>query len=121
MKIASLFVLHLILLACFNWFGSLNSASDNYEISGDDVSSLLVSSDQCSHNNHVIVEKSPYNNIDFIAPSKQGNRFRIIRKPIFCAYPQLNLLRLFFQFYSPTTDQQTRVAAACLPSFPLRI
>lgn len=121
MKPASFFLLHLILLACFNLFGSLNSASDNYEIAGEDISYLQVSSDQYSHNNNVLVEKSLYKNIDFIAPSKHGNRYRIVRKPIFCAYPQLNLLCLFFQFYSPTVDQQTEVAAACLPSFPLRI
>jgi len=118
MKPASLFLLHLILLVCINWFGSLNSASDNYKISGEEIS---CSSDQYSHNKNVVLEKALYKNNDFIAPSKYENRFRIVRKTIFCVYPQLNTLRLFFQFYSPTTYQRTGVAAACLTVFPLRI
>ncbi|NLL13550.1 MAG: hypothetical protein GX267_09110 [Fibrobacter sp.] len=121
MKPASLFLLHLILLACFNWFGSLSSALDNYESSVDDNSRHLVFSDEYSRNNNVILSNSLQDHLDFIAPSKQGNRYRIIRKPIFCINPQLNLLHLFFQFNSSALDQQSGVAAARLPAFPLRI
>lgn len=121
MKLASLLLLNLLLLACFNWFGTFSSVSDNYVVYDNYNNNTLLSSYKHSRNNVVILEKSTHKYLDFISPSKQWNHLRIIRKPTACVPFLLNPPHLFFQFYSLASNLLSEVAATRLPAFPLRI
>lgn len=123
MKSGPFFLIYLTLLAYFGLFGSLNSPSDDFKIKSDvdDSKCLIYSSKQDSHSSNVVLEELSFRGTDFLAPSNKVNRYRIIRKPVFCIRPLINLLNMTFLPHFPRSDFRQTEVAARLPIFPLRI
>ncbi|HEX3020739.1 MAG TPA: hypothetical protein VHP36_10575 [Chitinispirillaceae bacterium] len=119
MKSAPLFLIYIISVTVF-WLFS-NPSKDQFEISPSHTVSHSCSPVQSSHSSDLILEMPQNETPGFWVLPKPGNRYRFIRKPVFCIGMQIKMDQLVFQSHNPAYSLPSVANRPGLPLFPLRI